>query len=489
MAFNSLGFFLFLPVAFLAYFFAGERTRWMILLAASLVFYAALKVPYLLGVLAGVSFVTYAVGIRIHKATGARSRRRWLGVGIAANLAILVFLKYLPFAMSNLRALFEMLSLQSSVPVPRLLVSIGVSYFLFQAISYLIDIYLEIVEPERHLGRFALYMAFFPKLLQGPIERAGDLIPQFRIMKLCDISGFRTGVFMILLGLLKKCVLADRIALFVDPVFADIHRFSGLNLLFAVYAYAFQIYFDFSGYTDIALGCAKLFNVELTQNFNGPYLARSLAEFWRRWHISFSRWILDYIFKPLQMHWRNRRNVGTAAALLITFLLSGLWHGASWGFIAWGGLHGLYLAASIFYKPYQKRLHKRLGVEKAWFLKTWQIVITFHLVCLAWVFFRAASIRDAWYVLTHAFSGPFRISDLKLEVEILSESGSMVQELAVALGMGALVLLLSVVGRQRFLDHLAGKPIWFRAPVYYLGLMALLIFGLFTKHDFAYVRF
>src|SRR6185369_16654097 len=175
--------------------------------------------------------------------------------------------------------------------------------------------------------------------------------------------------------------------------------------LLATYAYAFQIYMDFSGYTDMALGSARLFNINLTQNFNSPYLATSVADFWRRWHITFSRWILDYIFKPLQMQWRNWKNWGTAAALIIAFIISEIWHGASWGFVVWGGLHGLYMACSVIYKPYQKKLHKMLGIEKTKFLKVWQIFVTFNLVSIAWVFFRASSLKDAVYVLSNILNG------------------------------------------------------------------------------------
>jgi D-alanyl-lipoteichoic acid acyltransferase DltB (MBOAT superfamily) len=200
-------------------------------------------------------------------------------------------------------------------------------------------------------------------------------------------------------GLFKKVVIADRLAIFVDTVYNDVHAFTGIPLLLATYAYAFQIYMDFSGYTDMALGSAQLFNINLTQNFNSPYLATSIVDFWRRWHITFSRWILDYIFKPLQMHCRSWKNWGTVTAIIVTFLVSGIWHGASWGFVIWGGLHGLYMACSIFYKPFKKKLHKALGVEETKLLKFWQIFVTFNLVCFAWVFFRAKDLSDAYYII------------------------------------------------------------------------------------------
>jgi D-alanyl-lipoteichoic acid acyltransferase DltB (MBOAT superfamily) len=242
-------------------------------------------------------------------------------------------------------------------------------------------------------------------LLQGPIERAGDLIPQLQKKYEFNYDNMRFGMLLFTWGLFKKVVIADRLGLYVDAVYKDVHAFTGLSLLLATYAYAFQIYLDFSGYTDMALGSARLFNINLTQNFNSPYLATSVADFWRRWHISFSRWILDYIFKPLQMQWRNWKTWGTATALVVAFLVSGIWHGASWGFVIWGGLHGLYLACSVFYKPYQKKLHKAIGLEKTRLLKIWRIFVTFNLVSFTWVFFRAGSLKDAFYVIANMLNG------------------------------------------------------------------------------------
>ena len=489
MPFTSLEYLLFLTTVYLVYFFVGERFRWGVLLAASYIFYATWKVPYLLAVITLVSLTTYGFGIWIDQATSARAKRYLLWAGIAANVMILVVMKYLPFLSENLKSLSTLLSVDTQFQPIKAFATIGVSYYIFQAISYLFDIYLEIEKPEHHLGYFALYLAFFPKLLQGPIERAGELLPQLKNLKKCDVYQLRSGLFLIIIGLFKKIVIADRIGIFVNPVFANVHNFSGMNLLIATYAYAFQIYFDFSGYTDMALGCAQLFNINLTQNFNSPYLARSVAEFWRRWHISFSRWILDYIFKPLQMQWRNWKNWGTALALLFAFLISGIWHGASWGFVIWGGLHGLYLACSVFYKPYQKKLHKFFRAEKTSILKVWQIIVTFNLICLAWIFFRANTVRDAWYIITHLFTGSFTTSSIAYDIEIMSESGSMKQELLVLVISLGLWLASARIGHKKILDRIINMSCWLRFSLYYAIVMYLLLFGYFTKQSFAYVRF
>lgn len=406
MPFNTLSYFLFLPVVFLVHYFSPDRFRWLVLLAASFFFYSALKAPHLIAVLFLVTTISYFAGIWINSYEDQRSKRYILWVGISANVITLILLKYLPFLATNLNLLLNQIYPGSQVPVSKAIIAIGVSYFIFQAISYLIDIYIEIEKPELHFGHFALYMSFFPKLLQGPIERAGDLLPQFKKSYVFDYDNVRAGMLMFAIGLVKKVVVADRLALMVNPVFANVHAYNGFPLLLATYCYALQIYFDFSGYTDMALGAARMFNINLTQNFNNPYFATSIADFWRRWHISFSSWILDYIFKPLQMSWRNWRGWGIAAALLVTFTVSGIWHGASWGFIVWGGLHGLYMAMYSIYRPYQKKINKYFRINnKSLVYRSVCVFIVFNLVSFAWIFFRTTSLEEALYVSKAGYYG------------------------------------------------------------------------------------
>jgi alginate O-acetyltransferase complex protein AlgI len=479
MTFNSLNYFLFLPVVYLVFYAVGERARWCVLLAASLLFYAAFRVPYLLAVLALVTLTSYCFGLWLDQASSPRTRRLLLWCGVAVNVAILVLMKYLPFLAENLRALCILLSLESPVQPVQAFVAIGVSYYVFHALSYLFDIYLEIEKPERHFGYFALYLAFFPKLLQGPIERSGDLIPQLKQSYRFNYDNVRLGMLLFAWGLFKKIVLADRLAAYADHVYGNVHAFSGLPLLLATYAYAFQIFLDFSGYTDMALGSALLFNIRLTQNFNSPYLATSVADFWRRWHISFSRWILDYIFKPLQMQWRNAKNWGTAAALVTAFLVSGLWHGASWGFVIWGGLHGLYMACSVFYRPYQKKLHKALGLEKTTALRLWQTFVTFNLVGVTWIFFRSNSLADALYVLSHLFRGIKGTSGL-----LLSQGSTNLLCALLALFCYALVSIYSARLAAPFRSNTA-----LRWSVYYALVFSIIVFGVKSKAAFIYLGF
>lgn len=478
MPFNSLQYFLFLPLVYAVFHVVPQRARWGVLLVVSLVFYAALKVPYLLLVLLLVAAVTYWFGIKIDEAPDHAGKRRWLWCGVLSNLLVLFFMKYERFLLESIGAVSELFPLEVKTGHVTALVAIGVSYYIFQAISYLVDIYLEIEKAERHLGYFTVYMAFFPKLLQGPIERAGDMIPQLKKRYQYNDCNVRLGMLLLSWGLLKKVVVADRLALYVNAVYNDVHSFAGLPLLLATYAYAFQIYTDFSGYTDMALGSALLFNIKLTQNFNSPYLATSVAEFWRRWHITFSRWILDYIFKPLQMQWRDRRQVGTAMALLVAFLLSGLWHGASWGFVIWGGLHGLYMACSVFYKPYQKKLHKALRIEKTRFQKIWMMFVTFNLVSFAWVFFRANTVGDAFYLLSNLW--PVEGVDVGSFLAIRSP-----MDLAILAGFAAVSVAVSCFRKGLSLLEL---PLWVRWPAYYALGAAILILGRSTE-SYIYFRF
>ncbi|HBG07881.1 MAG: hypothetical protein A2075_18920 [Geobacteraceae bacterium GWC2_58_44] len=403
MTLTSLPFILFLAAVVVLYNVAPQRHRWMVLLASSYCFYAFFKLPHLLVTLAAVTFISYASALRIEGETSATKKRWWLWSGITLNLALLIGLKYVPFLVENVNDLLRLSATPYELVAVNKLVAIGVSYYVFQGISYIVDVYFELLDAERHLGRFALYISFFPKLLQGPIERVGELLPQLNLLLPTSAGNLSMGLNLFIWGLFKKVVVADRLASLVDPVYNNVTGHSGWSFFVATYLFAFQIYFDFSGYTDMALGIARCFNIKLTQNFNAPYLASSTAEFWRRWHISFSSWILDYIFKPLQFSFRQWPRFGTPVALMLTFLASGIWHGASWCFIIWGFLHGCYLASAVLVKKKKQTLYKSLGVAKSTPLKVIETVVTFHLICFAWIFFRASSVSDALYVVRHSF--------------------------------------------------------------------------------------
>lgn len=493
MSFNSLDYIVLLPIVFVLFCLARDNRRWAVLLGASFLFYGALAEAGLILALSSVILLTYACGRTMGDDRRPLLRRAAFWAGVAGNLGILVYLKYFSFIMGSLGPIAAMLPGHVKATEFSTLASIGVSYYVFQAISYLIDIHLDMEKPERHLGYFALYLGFFPKLLQGPIERSGDLLPQLRAPYKFDYDNMRTGLLLFGWGLFKKIVIADRLALFVNPVYYNVHSFTGVPLIMATYYYAIQLYCDFSGYTDMALGTARVFNIRLTQNFNSPYFATSIAEFWRRWHISFSRWLLDYLFKPLQMLFRDRGNAGTAVALLATFVVCGIWHGASWNFVAWGTLQGLYMACAVFYRPLQKRIYKALGLEKSRFRKVWQTFVTFHLVCFAWIFFRAASLSDAAYVVTHLFSGvgdTLRHIGAKGVFRQAFQMGQKGDQLAITLvSLGVMLYVSHLKSRKLAPETLFARPAWLRWSVYYAMALSLIFLGVSGANRFIYFQF
>jgi alginate O-acetyltransferase complex protein AlgI len=386
MSFQSVFFLPFILVVIIAYFATPATRRWIVLLIGSVFFYLSLGYLYLLIPLVLVVVISYIAGIRMVSQDPARPARKWFLFGIMADVLVLIFFRSYPIVASQW--------IQGTGP-GQVIAVIGVSFYVFQAVSYLVDIYLCKINPEKHVGIFALYISFFPKILQGPIERGRDLLPQLHQNEDFSYENARLGALRFTYGLFKKLVVADRIGMIVDTIYGRMQDVSGLALLFATVLYSFQLYYDFSGYTDMAIGIARVFNIRLVENFNIPYLAKSVAEFWRKWHMSFSRWIMDYLFKPIQLSLRHWGVWGSAIALLITFALSGIWHGFSWGFLIWGGLHGFYLVVDLLYSPYRKKLYKTLKLDRSPVASVWQVLLTFGFVTFAWIFFRANSISDA----------------------------------------------------------------------------------------------
>ncbi len=486
MSLGSVQFLLFLAAAYAAFLAAPDRLRWAVLLVASGTFYAAFGAPVLLLVLALSIGVAYAVGRALGNPLSPSRRRALFWTGTLLQLSLLAAFK---FALPLLDALRTPgASATGTAPEPLALVgAVGLSYYVFQAIAYQADVYLEVVPPERHLGLFALYLAFFPKLTQGPIERPGDLLPQLRRPFRFDHASAREGLVLVAWGLFKYLVVAGRLARTVDEVYGDVHGYGPTALLLATYCYALQLYCDFSGYTDIARGAARLFNVSLARNFDAPYTATSIAEFWRRWHMSFSRWLLDYLFRPLQMTWRRWRTHGTVAALFVTFLVCGVWHGPRWTFVAWGALHGVYLAASVYWRPWQARLHRALGPRVTRALAPWRGLVVFHMVCAAWVFFRATSLGDALHVLaTVGGRLPEAIAGIWLGVPgRMRLPGMSSTDVAIVLAAAPLVVWEKALGGP---DPWK-RPLLVRWTAYVALSLSIIVFGLHGENTFIYSRF
>ncbi len=396
MVFHSFQFFIFLLITYTVFRLFPRQYQWGVLLMGSLVFYGYYSWLATL-ILLGLSVIMFFIGQQL-EAASPRNQAAVLWSGIVLNVGVLGYFKYTNFFLQNVAQLsgrnFEPLAI---------FLPVGISFYVFQAMAYLLDIYLGKIRAERHLGYFCLYLAFFPKLLQGPIERAADLIPQLKQEYQPDRPRDLQALQMILWGLFYKLSIADRIALLVDPVFANLGVYSGFPLFVIVNLYTLQIYFDFAGYTHIARGVGLLFGIRLSENFNHPYWATNIQDFWRRWHMTFSFWIRDYLFVPLVAAYRYRGSWGIAAAAVLTFLIAGIWHGASWGFVVFGLIHGIYMAVSIATLKTRNRWVKSLRLP-AWLVTGYGMIILFEMITFSFIFFRAETLSDAGWIIRNIFS-------------------------------------------------------------------------------------
>ncbi len=401
MLFCSQSFLWFFAAVFLAYWLLPwDRARVWLLLAASFAFYASWNAW--LAVLICISTgLDYLLALGMEASASPRRRRLLLGISLAANLGLLCYFKYANFFLESLRAACDAAGLGSSFPVLSVVLPVGISFYTFEAINYTVDVYRRRAPAERSLPNFMLFILFFPHLVAGPIVRARDFLPQIRRRKRASWLRWQLGAQLFLLGLFKKLAIADRMAQFADPVFRDPGAFGSAALWLAVLAYALQIYCDFSGYTDMAIGCAHLLGYKLAKNFDLPYLAANVSEFWRRWHISLSGWLRDYLFIPLGGSRAGRW--GTARNLLITMTLGGLWHGASWTFVVWGVLHGLLLVVHRTFRGYCERRPRLDAALRTLPGTAVRIGMTFLSVALCWVFFRAATFTGAAAMLGGLF--------------------------------------------------------------------------------------
>jgi D-alanyl-lipoteichoic acid acyltransferase DltB (MBOAT superfamily) len=474
MLFNSGAFLIFFPAVTTLYFLLPHRFRWILLLSASCFFYMYLIPVYILILLFTIG-VDYCAGLLIEGAHGAR-RKHYLLASVAANIGVLALFKYFNFVNDNIRTLASSIHWNYSVEHLGWLLPVGLSFHTFQAMSYTIEVYYGRQRAERHLGLYALYVLFYPQLVAGPIERPQNLLHQFREPHVFDVNRITSGLQQMLWGLFKKVVIADRLAIYADSVFNHPTGHGGLDILVATYCFAIQIYCDFSGYSDIAIGAARVMGFTLMTNFRTPYGAQSVREFWQRWHISLSTWFRDYVYIPLGgarvSPTRWVRNV------LITFVVSGLWHGASWTFIIWGALHGLYVVTGAYLQAPRRWLAAWVGLEHVpdTLRACLRTVVTFHLVLIAWVFFRAHSVPEALDLLgrvaSWAASG-FRPFSLQI-VAVPS-----------VLFMLALVIATAVYERRSRVS----APELVRMSSASLQLWMVLVFGVFDNRQFIYFQF
>lgn len=407
MAFNSWQFVSFFAVAFVVYFLWPPKLRWIWLLAASIYFYGVWQPLLLLQIFAATA-AGYWLALRIEKEPDKPHKKKILTWSVLLLVGNLFVFKYTGFVNESLRSMFGWVGVGYGVPEIKLLLPIGISFYTFQLVSYVVDVYRGTVPAERHFGIFAVYVCFFPKLVAGPIERPKSLIPQLHEEHKFDANQVALGLQLAGWGMFKKVVIADRLAPFVQQVYDGPTGMSGVAITLATLLFAVQVYCDFSGYTDIALGTAQMMGIRLSPNFERPYFAASIQEFWKRWHISLSNWLTDYIYTPLtrtkkiKIKWYYLMLI----SLFVTFVASGLWHGAQWTFVAWGALHGFYLVVAAMTQKRRRKIAKRLKLKKIPRLHHYnQVAQTFVLVCIAYILFQAKSMGDAWYMITHLASG------------------------------------------------------------------------------------
>jgi D-alanyl-lipoteichoic acid acyltransferase DltB (MBOAT superfamily) len=484
MLFNSVEFLVFFTLIVSVYFALPHRWRWPLLLAGSYYFYMCWKPAYIILIITS-TLIDYFCALGMGRTSNTGRRKLLLLLSLCTNLGLLFTFKYLNFFAYSFKYVLGLG--EQTKPFLNVLLPVGISFYTFQTLSYTIDVFRGIRPPEKRLGIFALYVSFFPQLVAGPIERSTRLLPQFDNVIKFDYERVVDGIRLMLWGFFKKVVIADTLGKFVDPVYNSPADYAGPSYFIATVFFAYQIYCDFSGYTDIARGSAQVLGIELMENFNRPYYSKSIREFWRRWHISLSTWFRDYLYIPiggsrvtLPRHCFN---------LLIVFLLCGLWHGANWTFIIWGLLHGTYLVIGLLTRNARARFTGRIGLDNAPFLKKLiQVAITFGLTCFGWIFFRANSLTDAWFIVTHLFSG-WQLLTTQSAAQLVFIVG---KPSLFILCILLLIVLESVHLLERRVDWrtvLKLKPVWFRWAVYYSLVLSIMFLGNLNAEPFIYFQF
>lgn len=484
MLFNSFEFAIYFPIVTVLYFVLPHRWRCAWLLAASAFFYASFVPAYLL-ILVGLIAVDYVAGLLIDQAKSTATRRSWLVASLIANVGVLSFFKYFNFVNENLNQLFAFVGWHYLVSNLKVILPIGLSFHTFQSMSYTIEVYKRRQKAERNLGIYALYVLFYPQLVAGPIERPQNLLHQLRAIHHPRYDRITRGLKRMFIGFFKKMVIADGLAVTVNAVYDSPRSATSLDLLLATYFFAIQIFCDFSGYSDIALGCAEILGIDLMVNFRRPYLAASITDFWRRWHISLSTWFRDYLYIP--MGGSRVNSLKRYRNVLIVFLVSGLWHGASWTFVVWGLVHGLTMIATEWLTPAFQRLKVALPAISPLLWRIAGTLLTFHIVVLAWVFFRANSLSDAFFILRHIWPIAHAPAGHQSAIDPTQ------LYIALVLIAGLFVAQLFEEGEPVW-RRLAGKPTWVRWAAYYASVAAFVFFlisqgGAARAQQFIYFQF
>ena len=503
MTLQSVEFLLFFFLVTFFYYALPARTRWVFLLAASYFFYSSWS-PRFLVLLVTITAVTYICGISIQRSASRFKKRLLLVLGLSVPLLLLIFYKYGDFFLSQ----FTAITRSTDLVVP-----VGISFFTFKAASYLVEMYRAsplVCAYGKKAGTYALYVSFFPQLLAGPIDPPGNLLPQLEQKVEFRFRNVTEGLKLMLWGYFKKLVIADNLAIVVNRVYDNIQGYdNGIYYLLATVLFAFQVYCDFSGYSDIAIGALEVLGFKSAKNFDRPYHAKTMSEFWLRWHISLSSWLRNYLFLPISYAILRRTardkilrvKIDTWAYLggiAVTMFLGGLWHGANWTFVIWGLLMGFYLVFGFITRKTRKKIRKYLGIKRSrWWVKGFQVLITFTFVCFGWIFFRANSLPDAFYIITHLHVGVMDLlgkmllhldlSALGKIAKVLNLSPKTVIGMALAIGGLETVHWLQRRGSVRTL--LKQKPLALRWALYYLLIFSIVYFGIHKTSPFIYSQF
>lgn len=442
--------------------------------------------------------IDYSMAILMDKAKG-NHRKLLLATSIIATITVLFVFKYFDFFAVNLTALSQLIGWNYSINVLNIILPLGLSFHTFQSLAYVIEVYRRKYKVERNFGIYALYVMFFPQLVAGPIERPGHLLPQFYQKHNFDYDRVVSGLRLILFGFFQKVVIADRLAIIVNQVYNDPYSYQGFALIFATVAFSFQIFCDFAGYSNIAIGAARVLGFNLVKNFNNPYGSRTVSEFWNRWHMSLYSWFRDYLYIPL-----GGNRVGKVRGLLnilIVFLMSGLWHGANWTFVAWGGLNGIYLTVYFLTKDSLGKLSDLAGLTKIKLLYSGiQTLITFSLITFSWILFRAKDFDEAGYIITHLFSnlGSFtavfqNISLNQLLVDITQRKlvlGMPILDLVVViLAITFMQYVFFIQSKSNIQKKFSARPIVLRWSFYYLVLITIFYYISTSQPQFIYFQF
>jgi alginate O-acetyltransferase complex protein AlgI len=452
MLFNSISFIIFFIIVTTTYFLLPHKYRWSFLLIASCYFYMSLIPIYILILFLTIT-VDYYAAIKIEQ---GKHKKFWLVGSLISTILILFVFKYYNFFGTNFNYIASVIGWNYSINFLKIVLPIGLSFHTFQSMSYVIEVYYGRFKAEKHYGIYALYVMFYPQLVAGPIERPQNLLHQFYDKHYYDYKRITDGLKLMLWGFFKKIVIADRLALYVNLVYNNVYNYSGFSLIFATIFFAFQIYYDFSGYSDIAIGSAKIMGFDLMTNFNRPYKANTIQEFWKRWHISLSTWFRDYVYIPLggnrvsKYRWYFN--------IFIVFMISGLWHGANWTFVIWGTIHGLAMVITTIY-PIRNRIIS--------------YITTMFIVFMAWIFFRANTLQDAIYVITNMIPINFKWNGITL--------------LLLIYGFMLIIFfetIMEYIKRNNFFNNNI-----FRTTIYISVIIILLLFGVFGNNNFIYFQF